>query len=180
MKATRIELPKGKKLPAPSPVVQGDLPMGLRALKATAPKSEPVRVALPMKQGTAKELREVTRPVLRQIAPGKWRADPGRVVPEYVLSIMVPAKDGTYEMRPMSGNLAKIETPLLQALGMVEQVDTLYRLARAGFIEIIRFTPQVSYLNLQSLYNHFARVAEDPEFWEEGKGNLEEYRRALA
>jgi hypothetical protein len=182
----RIELPKAKRLPAPRPVVQGEL-KGLGRPEVRGQKSEVGDqgkagrdARAPTRPATAKELREVTRPALRMIAPGKWVTDPGRTAPEYVLSFVLPQADGSYDMRPMSGTLAKLDQPLLQALGMVEQIDTLYRLARAGFIEIVRFSPQVSYLNLESLYGHLARVAEDPEFWDEAKGNLREYRRALA
>lgn len=174
-------MPKPRKFPRPAamPTVQVDLP----ELAGRIPPPTPAPAAAPGKTlargGTAKELREAARPPLRQVAPGKFLPEPGRVVPEYVLSIATPMKDGTYEVRPMSGTLAKIEHPLLLALGMVDQVDTLYRLARAGFIEILRFTPQVSFLNLESLYGHLARVAEDNEFWEK-RANLEAYRRALA
>ena len=56
--------------------------------------------------------------------------------------------------------------------------DTLLRLSRAGFIEILHVSPGCYMLELDSWHRHLADVCEDDGFWDEGRGNREKYFQA--
>lgn len=144
-----------------------------------ANKTPPPKTAPPPKPN-AEALRQAARPILRPIAPGKWVAEPGRDVPQYCIATVTPSKEGHYTVNPLPEKMQRLNARLLTALGLgLGQWDTLRRLARAGFIELVRLGPSCTLLNLDSYYNHLRRVSEDPDFWEPGKGNLEAYRESL-
>lgn len=149
--------------------------------KSPQRESKPTRLPLlAPDRANAAALRQAARPVLRQVSPGRWVAEPGRPVPGYCLATVAPQADGTYTVAPLPEKMQRLNVKLLGALGLgAEMYDTLYRLARAGFIEIARLSPGTGLLNLDSYYNHLRRVSEDPDFWQAGKGNLEAYREAL-
>ncbi len=117
---------------------------------------------------------------LVEVAPGRYTLMPaGRRAPDMALCRIVPGDDGTLRLCPECVTWARVTGPLLQALGLGRQWMTLYRLARAGFIEMVRVAPHTYILNLDSWYNHLMRCASDPYFWDEGGANRCEYRRAL-
>lgn len=132
------------------------------------------------RSSTAERLKAATRPPMIQVAPHLWAPDPeaDRVL-EITLARFVEAEGGHYRLVPVLENMARVNSDLLTKLGLERQFLTLYRLARAGFIEMIRIAPHTYLLNLDSYYNHVRRCAEDPEFWDAGVGNREEYRKAL-
>jgi hypothetical protein len=129
---------------------------------------------------TAEKLKDATRPPVYQVAPNLWAPDPAADgIPEMTLARFVEERPGAYRLVPVMENMARVNADLLKKIGMPSQFLTLYRLARAGFIEMIRIAPHTYLLNLDSWYNHVRRCAEDEEFWEKGRGNREEYRKAL-
>jgi hypothetical protein len=130
-------------------------------------------------------LRQATRPEFVELAPGKWvpnpecqRAEVGGQS-EYTLARWAKNADGTFSPIPFTERMVRVDLRVLQYLGFKRQNHTLTRLATAGFIEMVKIAPGTWFLNLNSLYNHMARCAENPEFWDKGKGNFEEYKKAI-
>jgi len=117
---------------------------------------------------------------LVEVAPGRFTLAPaGRRDPEVALCHVIPLGDGEYKLMPECVTWARVTGALLKSMGLSSQWLTLYRLARAGFIELVRVAPHTYLLNLDSWFGHLQRCAEDEEFWEKGSANREEYRRAL-
>ena len=115
-----------------------------------------------------------------EVSPGRYILAPaGRQVPDVVMCRATPNDDGTWRLCPECVTWARMDSDLLRALGLASQWQTLYRLARAGFVEMVRVAPHTYLLNLDSWFNHLTRCAEDPEFWAEDGRNRIEYRRAL-
>lgn len=131
---------------------------------------------------TFQQLDMFRKPLLREVAPGRYvPTDPDiHELPDVLLCKLTPCGNGEYRLDPFREDWLPIRKDTLQQIGMHRQVDTLNRLAKAGFIEIIAVAPQTHLLNLTSWYNHLRRVAEvqaDGErFWEVGRGNIEVYR----
>jgi len=131
-------------------------------------------------------LRAATRPAMVQVAPGKYVPAPSSISNqkseinnEITLAHWNPNGDGTYSPLPYTEPMVRVDSKLIHLLGFRGQWHTLARLARAGFVEMIRIAPATTLLNLNSFFNHLARCAEDPEFWDAGKGNIEEYRKSI-
>jgi hypothetical protein len=122
------------------------------------------------------------QPVLREVAPGKFvPSDPHiKELPEIILCRVVPLGNGEYTLQPFREDWLRMSKENLKLIGMAHQSDTLGRLAKAGFIEILPVAPGTKLLNLTSWYNHLRRVAacqaDEENFWEVGKGNIELYR----
>ncbi len=115
-----------------------------------------------------------------EIAPGRFTLTPaGRSAPDVVMCRALPNGDGTWRLCPESVTWARMNGELLKALGLANQWQTLYRLSRAGFIELVRVAPHTYLLNLDSWWNHLARCAEDAEFWEKDGRARAAYRKAL-
>lgn len=129
----------------------------------------------------AARLRAATKPAMHQIAPHLYAPDPAADwVPEFTLSRFVEREPGKYALVPVLENFVRITADVLKQLGVGRQFNTLKRLGRAGFIELIPIAPHCYLLNLDSYYNHVRRCAEHPDgFWSPGAGNLEAYREAL-
>jgi len=137
------------------------------------------------KSAIQQRLRAATRPAFIQVAPGKFvpASPPGdgasAVEDNITLARWKPNGDGTYSPLPYSEPMVRVDSKLIKLLGFRGNWQTLARLGRAGFIEMVRLAPATTLLNLNSYFNHLARCAEDPEFWDEGKGNLKEYRKSI-
>lgn len=115
-----------------------------------------------------------------EVAPGRFILAPaGRQAPDVVMCRALPAGDGTWKLCPECVTWSRVNGGLLKALGIANQWQTLYRLSRAGFIEMVRVAPHTYLLNLDSWFNHLTRCAEDTEFWDKEGANREEYRRSL-
>lgn len=115
-----------------------------------------------------------------EISPGRYSLAPaGRRDPDVVMCRATPAGDGSWKLMPENVTWARVDSALLESIGLGRQFHTFMRLVRAGFIEVVPIAPHTSLLNLDSWFNHLQRCAEDPEFWEPGRGNREAYRRAL-
>lgn len=127
----------------------------------------------------AVRLAAASAPDMIQAAPGKWVPRENHLVPDYCLARWVKAGDGTYTLVPDEIRMVRLSATLGKILGFQGQLHTLYRLGRAGFIEIVFPAPHCALLNLDSWYNHLRRCAEDPEIWEQGSKYREEYKASL-
>jgi hypothetical protein len=127
---------------------------------------------------TADVMRMLTRPTMVQVSPGRFVPSTDES-PDYTVCIWRECDGGQYELVPETTRLVRVNARLLRALGMLHQERTMRRLALAGFIEMLPVAPATWVLNLDSWFNHLRRVAEDEEFWESGRGNLEEYLGVL-
>ena len=156
---------------------------GVRCQVAGKKKLRPALCALPHAAAPfrpAKErLRELTKPVMIQVAPGKWMADQDKTPPDYTVAEWHKNGDGSYTPVPAAGKLVRVTSRLVRELGFTGQWCTLRRLWRAGFVEMLQIAPNTTLINLDSYYNHLRRVAEDPDFWERGKPNFEHYRAVM-
>ena len=56
--------------------------------------------------------------------------------------------------------------------------DTILRLGRAGFVDVVRVAPNTILLDLDSWYRHLADCMDDPDRWEEGREDRETYLKA--
>lgn len=125
-------------------------------------------------------LREATRPVMAQVAPGKyapWRAK-GKVQ-EYCLCMWRDNGDGTWNPIPTNQRLVRLDADLARLLGFPGQHQTLRRLGEAGFVEIIPVAPHCYFINLDSWFNHVRRCAETPEMWADGGKYIKAYRSVI-
>lgn len=127
----------------------------------------------------------INQPVMRQVSPGRYVPVDGYVTPDRCLAEWKRNADGTFTAVPYTDRMARLDKDLLILLGLYNDdhghgsFNTMYRLHRAGFIEMVKAAPRMYLLNLDSWFNHLARVAEDPDFWAEGNGNIEAYREAM-
>lgn len=107
--------------------------------------------------------------------PGRWRCRLERM-PEYVVCESVRHPDGTLSLRPSGiGTLCKFSEPLLRALGFDGRLETLRRLARAGFIRLYALSPSVNLVDMDSLWAHLQAVEEDPDFWDRDGDRFKRY-----
>lgn len=124
-------------------------------------------------------LKDATRPVMVQVAPGKWVPNKIQEPPELSLCKWQTNGDGTFSPLPFTERMVRMNARLARLLGFPDHWDTLLRLGRAGFIELVPVSPHTSMLNLNSWYNHLRRCAEDPEFWDPKGANCREYRKNI-
>jgi hypothetical protein len=125
-------------------------------------------------------LREATRPMMAQVAPGKfapWKAK-GKVQ-EYCLCMWHDNGDGTYSPIPVNQRLLRLDRELASLLGFPGQYATLRRLGVAEMVEIMPVAPHCYFINLDSWFNHIRRCAENPEIWSEGSKYLKAYRSVI-
>lgn len=132
-------------------------------------------VAAVAPQSLAARLKDATRPDMVQVSPGKWSPRIGCQVPEMTLAQWHREADGTYTPAPITERMVKLSNKLCTMLGFPGQVETIRRLARAGNIECIKFSPQIYLLNIDSWFNHLRRCAEDAEFWDRDGKNYRNY-----
>lgn len=108
---------------------------------------------------------------------GRYRCRIDRV-PEYVVTETVRHADGTLSLRPSGlGTLCKFSEPLLRDLGFDGRLETLRRLARAGFIKLYALSPSVNLVDMDTLWGHLQSVADDPDFWDREGDNFRRYCR---
>lgn len=116
-----------------------------------------------------------------EVAPGFLVADlpDGHECPIYGFISMESIGDQKFVAKvkiwPALLRLSENATEVL-GLGMMNP-RILKRLAFAGFIETIQFTPGTTLLNLESFFRHLD-AAKDPEFWTPAR--LELYKQATA
>jgi hypothetical protein len=126
-------------------------------------------------------LKKATAPSMIEVAPGRFVPTNELEIPEVSLCTWKPFVDGTYSPVPQRERFIKLSSKVAKLLGVESRnLGPLYRLSRMGCIEVIQAAPRLHLINLTSWYNHLRRCAEDPEFWEEGRGYIEEYRKTLS
>ncbi len=135
----------------------------------------------------AEALEEAARPDMVRVAPGKhawvpaeWAKD---AVPRHVLCRWAKQPDGTYHPVPFPHRLVRMTPETTAMLGFVSgnrnvRSDTLLRLARAGFIECVRVSPNCWMIDLDSWFAHLSACLDDEELWEPGGEAREQYNRA--
>ncbi len=82
---------------------------------------------------------------------------------------------------PIGGRFSRVRSELVSLLGFntgadAQKYETLLRLARAGFIDMVKVSPGCWLLDVDSWHRHLLRCMENPEMWDEGSPDLEEYR----
>ena len=75
------------------------------------------------------------------------------------------------------GTWVRMRADICEDLGLGISYDSLRRLQRSGFVRARQITPGQIAFDLQSYYQHAAKVQADPEFWT-GE-NLRRYMDAL-
>ena len=114
-----------------------------------------------------------------RVSPGEYvPICPTDQAPAAVLAIWERTASGTYRAVPMPDRMLRLTATLASVLGFQGSYDTLYRLGRAGFIEMIKVAPHTTLLNVDSYYRHLRKCAEDPWYWED-ETRLGEYTRAI-
>ena len=141
------------------------------------PELKPARLQPP--NAMAARLSRFTRPAMIMVGPGRYvPADNKSGAPDYTLCTWTRNADGTYAPQPDQTRFFRLTEALVRRLGFHERPDTILRLGRAGFVEVVKVAPGTHLLNLDSWWNHVRRCAEDPEFWDDD-ARLAEYRKAL-
>ena len=123
-----------------------------------------------------------------RVAPGRhaWVPKDAATPPdEYAVCRWSKQPDGTYAPVPVAGRYARLDGKTCALLGFPPKAaadgkercryDTLLRLARAGFIDIVRISPNTHLLDLDSWYRHLADCMDDPDRWEEGSEDWKTY-----
>lgn len=115
---------------------------------------------------------------LVQVAPGRWAAR-GGPDPEYILAEVFRHADGTLGFRPSGeGRFVKLTPRVGELLGFSGQLNTIRRLARAGFIRMPQPSPCVYMLELDSWFEHMRATEEDPDFWAPEGKHMRQYLMA--
>jgi hypothetical protein len=147
------------------------------------PELAPKKVLAPndgaVSETNVDQLRKLTKPVMVQIAPGQWAPVKGARAPDMSIVYWVQNPDGTFTPSPVTGRFVRVTGKLVRQLGFAGKYNTLYRLGRAGFIEMIKIAPSTIWLNLDSFYNHLRRCAENPFLWDRDGAAVKEYRRSI-
>ncbi len=129
------------------------------------------------------ELASATKPDMIRIAPGRhaWvPKDKCAQPPKYVMCTWSKQADGTHVPIPVAGRLVKVCPDLLSLLGFntgrrSSRYETLYRLANAGHIEMVRISPGSWLLDLDSWYRHLSVCMADPYMWDEDSEDRNHY-----
>ena len=133
-----------------------------------------------MADGMRERLRRSTRGMV-EVAPGLYApADPQVPVGDYTVARWQKTGEGLWKAVPFKEPLMRLDKDMAALLGFPgKQWQTLRRLGRAGFVEIIQAGPHTMLINIDSWFNHLCRCAEDPEFWARENKNLKAYKAAL-
>lgn len=113
-----------------------------------------------------------------RVAPGVhgWvPSDASAKVGEYILCRWSRQQNGSYAPIPVGGTWAKLTPALCDTLGFSGGLDTIKRLAIAGFVEASQVSPGVTLLDLDSWARHLAECMDDPDRWSEGSEDLHDY-----
>ncbi|MBR3086570.1 MAG: hypothetical protein IKH04_09245, partial [Kiritimatiellae bacterium] len=78
---------------------------------------------------------------------------------------------------------ARLDARLLALLGFMSgsrpgRYATLLRLARAGFVEMVKVSPGCWLLDLDSWHRHITACMDDPDMWEPGSEAVRRYNYA--
>ena len=130
-------------------------------------------------------------PNMVRVAPGRhaWVPKDAATPPdEYVMCRWSKQPDGTYAPVPVAGRYVRLDSRTATLLGFPARTgedgnercryDTILRLGRAGFIDVVRVAPNTILLDLDSWYRHLADCMDDPDRWDEGGEDRETYLKA--
>lgn len=130
-------------------------------------------------------------PAMVRVAPGRhaWVPKSAATPPdEYVMCRWSKQADGSYAPVPVAGRYARLDSRLAAKLGFParsaddererSRYDTILRLGRAGFVDVVRVAPNTILLDLDSWYRHLADCMDDPDRWDEGGEDRETYLKA--
>ncbi|GEM_PF-5040509 len=99
-------------------------------------------------------------------------------VPEIGVFEWVAQGDGNYKpMIRLHPKLVRMGESTIKELGLGVSYNSLRRLMTGGFVRYVQVTPGNYAVDLQSFYQHIAKVKADPDFWT-GK-NLKKYMEAI-
>jgi hypothetical protein len=128
-----------------------------------------------------KRLKRATQPEMVEVGPGVYAPrNPDRKVADTTLARWEQTDRG-WRAIPICERLVRLDPKLAALMGFDgRNYNTLRRLGRAGFIEIIVIAPHTTLINLDSWFNHLRRCAENPEYWEKGGPAYRAYQEALA
>lgn len=160
--------------------IQDELDLGLEATVAVVMEKR--------HQSLHDEVAEATRPDLVRIAPGRhaWvLRDKCAKPPRYVMCTWAAQHDGSFVPIPVAGRLVRVCSEMLALLGFntgrkSSRYETLYRLANAGLIEMVRISPGVWLLDLDSWYRHLCNCMNTPEMWDEESEDRQHYLKINA
>ena len=127
------------------------------------------------------------KPAMVRVAPGKhgwipadWAKD---AIPQYVLCRWSKQPDGSYAPVPFPYRMVRMTPETTAMLGFTSgnrtvRYDTLLRLGNAGFIQIVRVSPNCWLIDLDSWFRHLADCMDDPEFWDNEGEARRNYNKA--
>jgi hypothetical protein len=131
------------------------------------------------KQALPDRLKEATRPAMVATAPGKFVPYKTESPPDVSLCTWQANSDGTFTPIPHTERMVRLNRRLARFLGFTDRYDTLLRLGRAGFVELVQISPHYTLMNLDSWFNHLRRCAEDADFWDKQRDNYKEYCKSI-
>ena len=130
-------------------------------------------------------------PDMVRVAPGRHAWVPKRAAtppPEYVVCRWSKQADGTWAPVPVAGRYVRLDSSTATLLGFPARAgsdarercryDTILRLGRAGFVDLVRVAPNTILLDLDSWYRHLADCMDDPDRWEDGREDRKTYLKA--
>lgn len=136
-------------------------------------------------------LSDATKPEMVRAAPGvhAWvPRDAATPPPEYCLCRWSKQADGSFAPVPVAGRYVRLGAKLAGLLGFPAgddddkrrycRYDTILRLGRAGFVDVIKISPGVYLLDLDSWYHHLVECIDNPDRWAEGSEDYETYLKA--
>jgi hypothetical protein len=131
----------------------------------------------------AQRLRELSKPDMVRVSPDRHAWVPRATIkdpPKFCLCRWSRNSDGHYAPTPVSGRMVRLDGDLVEKLGFHDKRrrrrwETIMRLGRAGYIDLLHLSPGCWMLDLDSWYRHLADCADNPEMWEEGGDERENY-----
>ena len=130
-------------------------------------------------------------PDMVRVAPGRHAWVPRSAAtppPEYVVCRWSKQADGTWAPVPVAGRYVRLDSSTATLLGFPARAgsdarercryDTILRLGRAGFVDLVRVAPNTILLDLDSWYRHLADCMDDPDRWEDGREDRKTYLKA--
>ena len=130
-------------------------------------------------------------PDMVRVAPGRHAWVQKRAAtppPEYVVCRWSKQADGTWAPVPVAGRYVRLDSSTATLLGFPARAgsdarercryDTILRLGRAGFVDLVRVAPNTILLDLDSWYRHLADCMDDPDRWEDGRDDRKTYLKA--
>ena len=130
-------------------------------------------------------------PELTTVYPAgvKIRIAPGEQLVDWPAHLPVPGRIGVFEwIETAPGNyqpkirthskMIRMRATITEEMGLGITYNSLRRLMTAGFVKWHQVTPGQYAFDLQSYYQHVAKVAADPEFW--SGTNLRKYMEAIS